>query len=338
MAFFRRKKKDKEKDIVKETIEEKKISKEEKYSKGLKKTKESFVKKIRKLATSRREIDENYFKDLEETLIMADIGVQYSIELVAKLKSEVKLKNLKDAEKINELIFKFLFENYTNGDEELNKLNIIKGELNVILVTGVNGVGKTTTIGKLTKNLMEQGYSVSLAAADTFRAGAVAQLQVWAERNNTDITLPSKEGQDPASVVFEAITNAKEEGTEVLLVDTAGRLQNKEGLMKELEKIHKIIERETGKPAIESLLVLDATSGQNGVVQASGFNEVTTLTGIILTKMDSTSKGGIILSIKDNFDIPVKFIGLGEGIDDLEKFDVKEYMKQLTGLENEQDQ
>lgn len=334
MAFFKRKKK--EQDIVKEAIAEKKLSKEEKYSKGLKESKESFIKKIRKLATSRREIDEEYFKKLEETLIMADIGVQYSIDLTNKIKSEVKLKNIKEPNEINELVFKLMFENYTNGDESLNKLNIIKDELNIILVTGVNGVGKTTTIGKLTKQLLEDGYSVSLAAADTFRAGAVDQLKVWAERNNTDITLPSKEGQDPASVVYEAIANSKKEGTEVLIVDTAGRLQNKEGLMNELAKIHKIIEKELGKPAVESLLVLDATTGQNGVVQASGFNEVTTLTGIILTKMDSTSKGGIVLSIKDNFNIPVKYIGLGEGIDDLEKFDFKLYIDQLLGVdENE---
>lgn len=176
MAFFKRK--TKEQDIVKEAIAEKKLTKEEKYSKGLKSSKESFVKKIRKLATSRREVDEAYFKELEETLIMADIGVQYSIDLVNKIKSEVKLKNIQEPEQINDLIFKLMFKNYSNGDESLNKLNIVKGELNVILVTGVNGVGKTTTIGKLTKQLLNDGYSVALAAADTFRAGAVAQLQV----------------------------------------------------------------------------------------------------------------------------------------------------------------
>ncbi len=333
MAFFRRKKK--EQDIVKETIKEKKQSKEEKYSKGLKTSRESFTKKILKLATKGRKINEEYFKELEETLIMADIGVQYTIELIEKLKTETKIKKLTEAEDVNKLIFEFLFKNYTNGEKELNKLNIVKGELNVILITGVNGVGKTTTIGKLTKKLLDEGYEVSLAAGDTFRAGAVAQLQVWAERTNVDITLPGKEGQDPASVVFEAIANAKENNTDVLLVDTAGRLQNKEGLMKELEKINNLINRETGKPAIESLLVLDATTGQNGVVQASGFNEVTKLTGIILTKMDSSAKGGIVLSIKDNFNLPVKFIGLGESIDDLEEFDFNEYSKALLGVTSE---
>ncbi len=305
------------------------LRKSEKYKKGLKLAKESFTKKIKKLATRHRQVDEEYFKDLEETLIMADVGIQFTIELIKQLKSEVKIKGLKEPELMNDLIFDFLFKNYTNGNENLNKLNITKGELNVILVTGVNGVGKTTTIGKLAKKLVDEGYDVALAAGDTFRAGAVAQLGVWAERVGVEITQPEKDGQDPASVVFAAIASSKETNKDVLIVDTAGRLQNKDNLMKELEKIHKIIERESGKPATEVLLVLDATTGQNGVVQASGFNEVTSLTGIVLTKMDSSSKGGIILSIKDNFDIPVKFIGLGESLDDLESFDVEEYLKGL---------
>lgn len=325
MALFKKK----QNDIVIEAIKVSSLSKEDKYNLGLKKSRESFTKKFLKLATRHRTIDEDYFKDLEEVLIMADVGVQFSLSLIEKLKAEVKLKNLDNPEDMNQLIFDFLFKNYTEGNEELSKLNITDGELNVILVTGVNGVGKTTSIGKLTKRLMDEGKTVSLAAADTFRAGAVAQLQVWAERSGCEITIPEKEGQDPASVVFNAIAKAKESNPDVLIVDTAGRLQNKENLMNELAKINKIIARETGKEPVEVLLVLDATTGQNGVSQASAFNEVANLSGIVLTKMDSSAKGGIILSIKDTFDIPVKFIGLGESIDDLEEFDIKEYLNAL---------
>ena len=326
MALFKKK----QKDIVVEALKEKKLTKKEKYNKGLKFSRESFTKKFLKLATRHRKIDEEYFKDLEEVLIMSDVGVQFSLDLISKLKTEYKIKNYKNPKDMNKLIFDFLFKQYTKGKQNINQLNINKGELNIFLIAGVNGVGKTTTIGKLTKRLIDKGNKVSLAAGDTFRAGAVAQLQIWAERTNCEITIPEKEGQDPASVVFKAISKAKESSVDILIIDTAGRLQNKENLMNELAKINKIIKRESGKSASEVLLVLDATTGQNGVSQASVFNEVANLSGIILTKMDSSAKGGIILSIKNTFNIPVKFIGLGEGLEDLEEFDIKEYLQGLT--------
>ncbi len=328
MALFKKKK---QTDIVKEAIQETKLTKSEKYKKGLKTSREGFAKKILKLATKHRKVNEEYFQELEEIFIMADIGVQFTMDLIKKLKEESKVKNIQEVEEVNKLIVDYLTKQYTSGMEGIHKLNLVDGELNVILVMGVNGVGKTTTIGKLTRRLLDEGKKVALAAGDTFRAGAVAQLQVWADRSECEITVPAKDGQDPASVVFAAIAKAKESNPDVLIVDTAGRLQNKEHLMKELEKINKIIERESGKPAVETLLVLDATTGQNGVSQASAFNEVASLTGIVLTKMDSSAKGGIILPIKNTFDIPVKFIGLGEGIEDLEEFDVNEFLKGLIG-------
>lgn len=328
MALFKKKQ---QKDIVKEAIKETKLTKSEKYNKGLKTSREGFTKKFLKLATKHRQVNEEYFQDLEEIFVMADIGIQFTMDLIKKLKEESKVKNITEVEDINKLIVEYLTKQYTSGMEGIHKLNLVDGELNVILVMGVNGVGKTTTIGKLTKRLLDEGKTVALAAGDTFRAGAVAQLQVWADRNNCEITTPAKDGQDPASIVFEAVAKAKESKPDVLIIDTAGRLQNKDHLMKELEKMNKIIERESGKPAAETLLVLDATTGQNGVSQASSFNDVATLTGIVLTKMDSSAKGGIILPIKNAFDIPVKFIGLGEGIEDLEEFDVKEFLHGLMG-------
>ncbi len=326
MALFKKKKQE---DIVKEAIQETKLTKSEKYKKGMKSSREGFGRKILKLATKHRKVNEDYFADLEESLIMADIGAQFTMDLLKLLKEEARIKNIQETEEINKLIITYLTKQYTAGMEDIHRLNLKDDQLNVILVMGVNGVGKTTTIGKLTKRLMDEGKTVALAAADTFRAGAVAQLQVWADRSNCEITTPDKDGQDPASVVFQAIAKAKESKPDVLIVDTAGRLQNKENLMRELEKINNIIERESGNKAVETLLVLDATTGQNGVSQASSFNEVAALTGIVLTKMDSTAKGGIILPIKNTFNIPVKFIGLGETIEDLEEFDVNEYLKGL---------
>ncbi len=340
MAFLKKlkdkvTKKNKNVDEVKEKLIE---SQEEnivkKYEKALQKSNDSFAKKIKRLTRRKIKIDDAYFEELEEIFISADFGAIYTNELIRQLKDEVRINKISDSEKLNDHIIKFLFEKYvaTNNKKTKfsNELNITKGELNVILVIGVNGVGKTTSIGKLSKKLIQDGWKISMAAADTFRAGAVKQLEEWANRTNTNITVPEKEGQDPASVVFKAIESAMENKDEILLVDTAGRLQNKENLMKELEKIEKIIISKTGKPPVETLLVLDATTGQNGVHQASSFNDVTKLTGIILTKMDSSSKGGIIISIKDTFDIPVKLIGLGESLDDLEKFDIEKYLYSLS--------
>lgn len=316
-------------DVVVEKIQEIKKSNTEKYEKAMTKSRESFTKKIQKFVSKNRVINEEFFDELEEILITSDLGVNYTDELIKKLKSESKIQKAISPEEINEILFETMFGEYVDGKEEITKLNLQSG-LNVILVIGVNGVGKTTTIGKLTKRFTEEGKSVTLAAADTFRAGAVAQLSVWAERTKVPIVVPEKEGQDPASVVFQGISKAKETNSDILLVDTAGRLQNKKNLMSELEKINKIIFRETEKKPSETLLVLDATTGQSGVSQAEGFNEVTDLTGIVLTKMDSSSKGGIILSIKQMFNIPVKFIGLGENLEDLEPFELEKYIYGLT--------
>lgn len=321
-----------------EVLEVVKKTSNEKYQKGLSKSRETFSHKIQTLFTKHREVNEDYFNELEEILIMSDVGATLTIDLIKFLKEKTKIKKITNPSEMNELIFSHLFKIY-DLEEETKGLNLIKNELNIIIVIGVNGVGKTTSIGKLTHNL-KQNFSVSLAAADTFRAGAVEQLKIWANRNEVEITTPIKEGADPASVVYQAIHKAKEDKTEVLIIDTAGRIHNKQNLMKELEKIYSIIEKESGTPAKETLLVLDATTGQNGIVQASAFNEIAKLTGIILTKMDSSSKGGIIISIKEMFNIPVKFIGLGESIEDLEEFDLSKYLYALTdGLEiNEQEE
>jgi len=338
MGIFSRLRKSKNKDIVLDAAKESRETLTEKYRKGMKNSRDSFAKKFLNLATKHRKVDDEYFQELEDLLITSDVGVEYTLNLITKLKETAKRKNITDTKETNELIFEFLFERYLNKEKDQTSLNLIDGEVNVILVIGVNGVGKTTSIGKLAKRLINEGKKVSFAAADTFRAGAVEQLKIWAERNDCEITIPKKEGQDPSSVVFEAIEKSKINKPDVLIIDTAGRLQNKENLMNELKKINRIVEKQSGKKVAESLLVLDATTGQNGVRQAEAFNEVTNLTGIILTKMDSSSKGGIILNIKDSFSIPVKFIGLGESIDDFEVFDLEKYLYGLTeDLINEQD-
>lgn len=328
MGIFKRLKKNNDK--VVDLIKESRDSSVNKYDKALKTSRDSFIKKIKVLATKHRKIDEEYFNELEELLIMSDVGIKYTSILIPKLKNEIRINKITDVNEINQLIFEFLFKNYLDDKNEISRLDLVDGELNIILVIGVNGVGKTTSIGKLTNKLTKEGKKVSLAAGDTFRAGAVSQLKVWSERTNVNITVPKKEGQDPSSVAYEAIQEAKKNNDDVLIIDTAGRLQNKTHLMNELEKLNRVITKESGKPPVEVLLVLDATSGQNGVNQALSFNEVTKLTGIILTKMDSSSKGGIILYIKDAFSIPVKFIGLGEKLDDFEEFDIEKYLYGLT--------
>ena len=316
-------------DIVVDAIKTSRKDNLDKYDTGLKKSRDSFIKKIKTVIVKNREINDEFFTDLEETLILADVGPSYSAQLVKELKFEAKLEKATTPNETLELILEKMFSIYMD-DEVSTELNIKKGELNVILIIGVNGSGKTTSIGKMVKKLTSEDWKVTLAAADTFRAGAVAQLDEWAKKTSTPIVKPEKEGQDPASVVYKGIQEAKDNNSDVLIIDTAGRLHNKKNLMAELEKMYKIIEKETGKPADETLLVLDGTTGSNGINQASAFNEVAKLTGIIITKMDSSAKGGIILSIKDTFNLPVKYIGLGESLDDLEKFDITKYLYGLT--------
>ncbi|OJG83423.1 signal recognition particle-docking protein FtsY [Enterococcus ratti] len=272
-----------------------------------------------------RTVDEDFFEELEETLIGADVGFETAIQISEALRQEVKLRNAKKPAEIQNAIIEKLVDLYEQeGINEVNELNIQEG-LTVILFVGVNGVGKTTSIGKLAHQYKNEGKKVLMAAADTFRAGAIDQLVVWGERAGVDVVC-GKAGGDPAAVVYDAIKRAKNEQVDVLLVDTAGRLQNKVNLMNELEKIKRVIQRELPEAPHETLLVLDATTGQNAMVQAKQFKETTDVTGLVLTKLDGTAKGGIVLAIRNELHLPVKLVGLGEGIEDLEPFDPNDFV------------
>lgn len=311
---------------IKEAIVGKSAKTNKKYVTGLDKSSETFSSRMNALAARYREIDDNYFEELENILIMSDVGVNMVMTIVDEIKKEVRLNNIKDPREINEIIADKMFVIYANDSIMTTKLNYAKEGLTVILMVGVNGAGKTTTIGKLAHKIMEEDHKkVMVAAGDTFRAGAIDQLAVWAERLGIEC-VTGKEGGDPSSVIFDGLKRAKEAHADVLICDTAGRLQNKVGLMKELEKMNRIIKREVPDGPQETLLVIDATTGQNGVNQAVEFSKITDITGIVLTKMDGTAKGGIVLSIKDMLNIPVKFIGLGEKIDDLQEFDLEQYI------------
>ncbi|MGL5520280.1 MAG: signal recognition particle-docking protein FtsY [Metamycoplasmataceae bacterium] len=308
----------------------KKEKKLDKYIAGLSKSGINLTTKIIELQNRHNEINEEFFEELEEILIMSDISVNMVQVIIEEIKKEVRNQNVEDRNLINEIIIDKMFAIYSNQSIVNTELKLNHEGLNVLMVVGVNGVGKTTTIAKLVNKYQNLGKKVIVAAGDTFRAGAVEQLRIWAERLGAGITLPEKEEQDPSSVVFKSIKEAKEGDYDLLIVDTAGRLHNKVNLMNELAKMKKIIEREIPNAPHETLLVLDATSGQNGINQAKVFKDVTNISGIILTKMDGTSNGGIILSIKDLLDIDVKLIGLGEKIDDLEEFDLDSYIYGLV--------
>ena len=298
----------------------------EKYVVGLDKSSETFSDRINELAARFREINDEYFEELENILIMADVGVSMVMKIVSEIKTEVRIRNITDPREINDIIVDKMFVIYANESVMSTKINYSAEGLTVILMVGVNGAGKTTTIGKLAHRIVhDEGKKVVVAAGDTFRAGAIDQLAVWAERVGVDI-VKGKEGGDPSAVVFDALNKAKETGADVLICDTAGRLQNKVNLMNELEKMNRIIKRVVPEGPHETLLVVDATTGQNGVSQAIEFSKITDITGIVLTKMDGTAKGGIVLSIKDQLNIPVKFIGLGEQVDDLQEFDLEQYI------------
>ncbi len=315
------------KELNKQLNKEKKINK---YVAGLSKSGTNLTKKIRELQSNHKQIDEEFFEKLEEILIMSDISVSQVYLILEEIKKEVKVENITDKNLINEIIADKMFVIYANQSIVNTKLNLDHPGLNVLLMVGVNGSGKTTSIAKIANKLVLEGKRVLLAAADTFRAGAVEQLKIWAQRLNVDIILPDKEGADPASVVYKAFEKTKDNEYDVLIIDTAGRLQNKINLMNELAKINKIIQKFIPEAPHESLLVLDATTGQNGILQAEAFKEVTPISGIVLTKMDGTSNGGIILSIKDKLNIDVKLIGLGEKMDDLQEFDLDAYIYGLT--------
>jgi fused signal recognition particle receptor len=297
----------------------------EKFREGLTKTRHSFAEKMNDLVARYRKVDEDFFEELEEILITADVGVTTVMDLIDELKMEVKRRNIQDPKEVYSVVSEKLVDIYRGGDDQPSKLNIQENGLTVILFVGVNGVGKTTTIGKLAHKLKQQGKSVLLAAGDTFRAGAIEQLEVWGERVGVDVIKQSA-GSDPAAVMYDAIQAAKARNVDILLCDTAGRLQNKVNLMKELEKVKRVIEREIPGAPHEVLLVLDATTGQNAMSQAKTFSEATNVTGIVLTKLDGTAKGGIVLAIRNELNIPVKFVGLGEKMDDLQEFDPEQYV------------
>ncbi|MBQ1231670.1 MAG: signal recognition particle-docking protein FtsY [Clostridia bacterium] len=298
-----------------------------KIGEGLKKTRNSLSSAVNNVLKSFTKIDEELFEELEEILITCDIGVATSTYICDILRERVKEERITDHDAIRTLL-KEIIADMLDGDCELN----LSTKPSVILVIGVNGVGKTTTIGKLASNLKKQGKNVVLGAADTFRAAAIDQLGVWAERSGVSM-VKSLEGTDPASVVFDTISSAKAHGADVIICDTAGRLHNKKNLMDELAKMYRVIARELPDASVESLLVLDATTGQNAVNQANEFKKVTPLTGIVLTKLDGTAKGGVVLAIKHELGIPVKYIGVGEGIDDLQPFDRVAFADGLFGSE-----
>jgi len=301
-----------------------------KIKNGLKKTKESMVKKMQKVVNSFTKIDEELFEQLEETMIMSDMGVETSVEICSQLRKLIKERGITDPSLIMELIQEIVAD--MMGED--NQLDTEKKPA-VIMVIGVNGAGKTTTIGKMCHQYIENGKKVVVAAADTFRAAAIDQLEVWTQRSGADI-VKHEEGSDPASVVYDAIAAAKARNADILICDTAGRLHNKKNLMEELAKMNRIIDRETPESSKEVLLVLDATTGQNAINQAHQFGEATDITGIVLTKLDGTAKGGIVIAIAHEQNIPVKFVGVGEAVDDLEPFVASDFASALIPEDEEQ--
>lgn len=301
----------------------KKVGFFEKLKNGLKKTKDGFMSRLELLMNSFTKIDEDFFDELEETLILSDIGAETSMEICDQLRAAVKRTGATDPADVKKLLRDIISGMLTGGNELR-----LDTRPSVIMVIGVNGAGKTTTIGKLAANLKSQGKKVIVAAADTFRAAAIDQLNVWTDRAGVEIVKHS-EGSDPAAVIFDALTAAKARGADVVLCDTAGRLHNKKNLMEELRKIARVISREVPDACVETLLVLDATTGQNAVNQAKLFSESAEITGIVLTKLDGTAKGGIIIPIKNELGIPVKLVGVGEKIDDLQPFVPEDYVQAL---------
>lgn len=295
----------------------------DKLKEGLGKTKSSFDEKLNSAFSAFRKIDEELLEELEEILITSDIGLDTSVNIISNLRTRIKKENIKEAEDVKQALREEM-EEILNIDNTMH----LETKPSVILVVGVNGVGKTTSIGKIANRLKKDGKKIVIAAADTFRAAAVEQLEIWSKRAGCDI-VKKEEGADPASVVYEAIKITKETNADVLICDTAGRLHNKKYLMDELEKINRVINKELPDSSKEVLLVLDATTGQNAISQVKAFSETTEVTGLVLTKLDGTAKGGAVFGIVNENKIPVKFIGVGEQIDDMEKFDAKEFIKAI---------
>jgi fused signal recognition particle receptor len=325
MSFFKR---------IKDKLTGQSEAVSEKFRTGLEKTRTSFTSKVNDLVKRYRKVDEEFFEELEEIMISADVGVHTVLDIIDELKDIARTKNIQDPAELKSAISEKLAQMLHKEDND-GSLNIQSSGMTVILFVGVNGVGKTTTIGKLAHQLKTSGKSVLLAAGDTFRAGAIDQLEVWGQRADVDV-IKHQEGADPAAVVYDSIKAAKARGVDVLLCDTAGRLQNKVNLMNELEKVKRVIEREVPGAPHEVLLVVDATTGQNAMNQAKTFGQSTDVTGLVLTKLDGTAKGGIVLAIRHELDIPVKLVGLGEKIDDLQPFDPDQFVYGLFSFNEEE--
>ncbi len=308
----------------KKVVEDSKNNVVKVYEKGLSKSREGFVSKLANLTNKYKKITDDYFDELEEILIMADIGVNTVMEFIDKLRDRVKKEDITSPLDLKEIIVDELFIIYVDDEVISNKITFRENGPTIVLFIGVNGVGKTTTIGKLANKMKDEGKKVLLVGADTFRAGAVNQLREWSEK--IGVGFFGKEESDPASVVYDGVSKAIDEEYDIVFIDTAGRLQNKVNLMKELEKMNKVIDGLVDGGASETLLVIDATTGQNGISQAKAFKEITNITGLVLTKLDGTAKGGIVLAIKESIGIPVKYIGLGETKDDLAVFDIEKYI------------
>lgn len=294
------------------------------YDKGLEKSRREFVSQLSNLSKKYKNITDDYFEELENILIMADIGVNTVVKFVDRLKDRVKKEKITDSDFLKEIIVDELFVMYVGNNIIDSKIHFNEEGPTVILFVGVNGVGKTTTIGKIGAMYKNKGKKVLMVAGDTFRAGAIEQLELWGER--TGIRVISGTSKDPSSVIYDGLEVAKNEGYDLVLVDTAGRLQNKSNLMEELSKINRVIKKIIPDAPHETLLVIDATTGQNGISQAKAFKEITDITGIVLTKLDGTAKGGIVLAIKEEVNIPVKYVGLGERVDQIEAFDIEKYI------------
>lgn len=301
----------------------------DRLKKGLAKTRETFTNKIEKLIIGYADIDDDLLDELEETLIMSDVGVKTTERLMADVRKGIRKKDINTPEDLKPFLAEKISEILSTGSDETR---IAAAGPTVLLVIGVNGVGKTTTIGKLAAYYKEQGKSVMLAAADTFRAAAIDQLQIWGDRTGVPV-IRHEEGSDPAAVAFDAVKAARARGVDILIIDTAGRLHTKSNLMEELKKIHRVIRREIAEAPHETLLVLDATTGQNAISQADLFQKAAAITGIVLTKLDGTAKGGVIIGLKSELSLPVKWVGVGEGVDDLRPFIAKDFARALFGLE-----
>lgn len=311
-------------DKIKNAFIKDKSSEVVKYDKGLEKSRKEFTTRLSNLSKKYKNIDEDYFEELEDILIMADIGVNTVMSFVDRLRDRVKSEKIDSPETLKEIIIDELFIMYVGNNIIDSKIHFNSDGPTVILFVGVNGVGKTTTIGKIAKKLKKDGKKVMLVAGDTFRAGAIEQIEEWGDR--IGVRVVTNESTDPSSVMYDAIELAKDDNYDVVLIDTAGRLQNKDNLMNELAKINRVVKKLIPDAPHETMLVIDATTGQNGISQAKSFKEITNITGIVLTKLDGTAKGGIVLAIKEEVNIPVKFVGLGEGEDDLEPFDIEKYI------------